>query len=136
MEMNKCYFLLEAEFLHFEVVKVVLQAQISLAGAYPQFLGSLPLLLDILQPVERTPPHQSCRCLVCPRDNVNVGAMKQSGPPASASSLIPRLFWSLAGELLPKEPTLFRSFLMTATDMERAPEYVPIKGVLPQPPTV
>lgn len=34
---------------------VVLQAQISLAGAYPP--GSLPLLLDILQPVERTPPH-------------------------------------------------------------------------------
>lgn len=56
MGMNECYLLLEAELLHFEVAMAVLQAQISLAGAYPQFLGSLPLLLDILQPVERTPP--------------------------------------------------------------------------------
>lgn len=57
MGMNECYLLLEAELLHFEVAMVVLQAQISLAGAYPQFLGSLPLLLNILQPVERTPSH-------------------------------------------------------------------------------
>lgn len=57
MGMNECYLLLEAELLHFEVAMAVLQAQISLAGAYPQFLGSLPLLLDILQPVERTPPY-------------------------------------------------------------------------------